>query len=402
MNDWLHDVFHDRPWWMNTVMVFCAYMTFVYMPWDIFIKPVAEDKEVWFGVLFAGASAKLLAIPHWIVYAAGLYGFRRNRPWMIFAAPLYVAQVAIGMFVWPILFYGSLLGFVLGVIAAVPFIALTLAFWNARDVFEPAKGTLSERYGAWAIVTGASAGIGAAFAKACAGEGLNCVLVARRTEQLETLAEALRSEYAVETRVLSIDLCEPGAANRLAAATTDLELGVLINNAGFGSQGRFEQLEVTRLEEMIQLNCTVPMSLTHQVLPGMRERGRGAIVVVGSAAGHQPLPLHGVYSATKAFDLFFGESLWAELRGSGIDVLVVEPGSVETEFQSVSGQIAHSGARPQEVVAATLAALGRQPSVIVGWGNWLRANFATRLATRPLVAYISRQVMESRTPVERR
>lgn len=402
MSDWLREVFRGRPGWMNAVMVFCAYMTFVYMPFDVFVKPVARDGEVWFGVLFTGAAAKWLALPHWVVYAGGLYGFRRMRPWMALAAPAYTAQVAFGMFLWPLLHYGSLTGLVLGLIAVIPFAVLTVAFWNARDAFVAEREPLSARYGGWAVVTGASAGIGAAFARACAREGLSVVLVARRRDRLEALAQEIEARHGVETRVVDLDLASSDAAARLAEAVADLDVGLLVNNAGFGLQGRFDTLELDRLEAMVQVNCSVPMALTHRLLPALIARGRGGVIIVGSAAGRQPLPLHGVYSATKAFDLFFAESLAVELAERSVDVLVVEPGTVETEFQQVSGQLEHAGASPDDVVETAFDALGRQASVIVGWKNWLRAAFATRVGTRPLVAHVGRHVMEAHTPADRR
>ncbi|MFP6640186.1 MAG: hypothetical protein VCC04_08075, partial [Myxococcota bacterium] len=135
MSEWFRDIFRDRPWWMNVVMVFSAWMAFIYMPWDIFIKPAAQGQEVWFGLMFTGGWAKVMAIPHWFVYGAAVYGFRRRRSWMGIAAPLYTAQVAIGMFLWPILLYGSLMGWVMGLIAAAPFALLTLVFFNAREHF---------------------------------------------------------------------------------------------------------------------------------------------------------------------------------------------------------------------------------------------------------------------------
>jgi short-subunit dehydrogenase len=142
--------------------------------------------------------------------------------------------------------------------------------------------------------------------------------------------------------------------------------------------------------------------LTSRLLPGMRARRRGAVILTGSVAGRQPLPLHGVYSATKAFDLLLGESLFVEMRAEGVDVLVLEPGSTTTEFQQVAGEIQHPGESADEVVATALDALGRQPSVVSGWWNWIRANAASRLGPRPLVAYVARHVMEVQTPAEMR
>ena len=129
----------------------------------------------------------------------------------------------------------------------------------------------------------------------------------------------------------------------------------------------------------------------------MQARGRGAIIVVSSTAGHQPVPFNAVYGATKAFDLQFGEALWAELQGSGVDVLVLQPGPTATEFQAVAGETPHEGEPPAQVVGIALNALGHQPSVISGWFNWLRAN-AIRLAPRSIVALLAGRVMAQWTP----
>ena len=106
MISWLSTVFAGRPGWMNALMAFCAYMSFVYVPWDLFVKPVAQDQEVWFGILFTGWSAKVMAVPHWLVYGAGAYGFYHMRPWMWPWASLYVGQIAFAMLVWSLV-YGS-------------------------------------------------------------------------------------------------------------------------------------------------------------------------------------------------------------------------------------------------------------------------------------------------------
>jgi short-subunit dehydrogenase len=144
------------------------------------------------------------------------------------------------------------------------------------------------------------------------------------------------------------------------------------------------------------------MLLTHELLPGMRARGRGAIVITGSVAGRQGLPLHGVYSATKAFDLMFGESLAVELEDHGIDVLVLEPGSTETEFQQVARETPHPGETAAEVVAVAMDALGRHHTVISGWFNWLRTNAAQRLAPRRLVTSAAEEIIRAQTPDELR
>ena len=158
---------------------------------------------------------------------------------------------------------------------------------------------------------------------------------------------------------------------------SDLPIAVLVNNAGFGGAGRFDKLQAERLRGMVPLNCVAPMLLTRRSSRACSERGRGAVIFTGSVAGRQPLPLHGVYAATKAFDQLLGEALFVELRDTGIDVLVVEPGSTETEFHGVADEPPHPGESPEAVVDMALDALGRQPSVVSGWCNWLRANAAS-------------------------
>lgn len=398
MSDWLRHIFEGRPWWMNVLLAFCAYMTFFYMPWDIFWKPVAEDKEVWFGVLFSGWGAKLLAVPHWFVYGAATYGFRRMRPWMRTWGAAYIAQISFGMLVWNISQLGGLTGVVVGVITAAPFAGLAFVFWNAQEHFCGERAPLRERYGEWGLVTGASAGIGAEFARRMAHDGMSLVLVARREERLRELADQIEKHHSVATRVVAVDLAAPDGADRVAEAVSDLEISVLVNNAGFGYAGRFDKLDLDRLRAQVQLNCVTPTVLTHRLLPGMRERRRGAVIFTGSVAGRQPLPLHGVYSASKAYDLFLGESLWVELRGEGIDVLVLEPGSTETEFQEVAGEVEHPGESAADVVEVALDALGHQPSVVSGWWNWLRTNLAARLLPRDLVVSLAKDVIERQTP----
>jgi short-subunit dehydrogenase len=402
MKTWLRSLFEGRPWWMNALMLFCAYMAFVYVPWDLFAKPVAEDAEVWFGIMLTGWAAKAAEPLHWAVYAAGAYGFYRMRPWMWPWAAIYVAQIALSMLVWNVLYHGGLQGWISGAVSLAVFAGLAAVLWRARALFGARRSSMRERYGEWALITGASAGIGAEFARALAAEGLSCVLSARREERLKALASEIERDHGVATRVVPADLADPAGVDALAEAVGGLEIAVLVNNAGFGYAGRFEKQDTERLRAMVQLNCAAPVVLTGRVLPGMRERGRGALIITGSVAGRQPLPLHGVYSATKAFDLLFGEALWVELRGQGIDVLVLEPGTTETEFQELAGEVPHPGEPPGDVVRVALEALGRQPFVVCGWRNWLRANAAARLLPRPLVAHIARPLVAARTREEMR
>jgi len=387
---------------MNVALVFCAYMTFVYVPWDFFAKPIAQDEEVWFGVLFRGGAAKLLEIPHWFVYAALTYGLRRMRPWTGAFGSLYSAQIAFGMFVWNFAEHeGVLLPLFLGVVGAVPFALLAVAFWTSTAFHAP-RPSLRERYGDWALVTGASAGIGLEFARALAREGVNVALAARREERLREVAGELERRFGVETRVVAVDLASSDGAERLAQAVAPLEVAILVNNAGFGYSGRLDAQDPRRVRELVQTNCTAPAVLASLLLPAMRARGRGAIVFTGSVAGRQPLPLHAAYSASKSFDNLLGEALYIETRGTGVDVLVLEPGSTASEFHDVAGELPHEGEPADRVVAVALEALGRQPSVISGWRNYLRATLPPRLLTRTQLLYLARDVMRKQTPEELR
>ena len=402
MASWLRGHLARRPAWMNALLAFSIFMAAVYVPWDFLVKPVARDAEVWLGFALHGWAAKATEPLHWAIYAAGAYGFWRMRRWMWPWASLYTAQVAIGMLVWSVNVRGGAVGWLGGLLAALPFAGLAVALWRARESFGRRPRGLRERYGEWALVTGASAGIGGELARALAAEGLSLVLVARREERLHALATELERDHGVATRVVAADLASPEGAPRVLDAVADLEIALLVNNAGVGYAGRFDRQETRRLCEMVQLNCATPVLLTSRLLPPMRERGRGAVIFTGSVSGRQPLPLHALYSASKAFDLFLGEALWAELQGSGVDVLVLEPGSTETEFQQVAEEIPHPGADAREVARAALDALGRQPSVIPGWFDWLRANAAQRLGPRAVVALLAKRVMETQTPPEMR
>src|SRR5579864_1778957 len=193
-------------------------------------------------------------------------------------------------------------------------------------------------YGDWALVTGASAGIGVAFAQRLATEGINVVLVARRGDRLEQLAETLGRSHHVQTRVVPEDLEPEGAIERIAQRVADLEIGILINNAGFSTVGRFDRVPREKILGMVRVNCVAVAGLAHAFLPGMVARRRGAIIIVSSAAAYQPLGFAATYGATKAFDLMLAEALWAENRGTGVDVLALSPGPVDTEFQTVAGE----------------------------------------------------------------
>lgn len=392
MKIWLQAQLARRPWWMNVLMLWCAFLAFAYVPWDFFCKPVSADEEAWLGFIVRGWAAKATEPVHWAIYLAGTYGFWRMRSWMWPWAAIYALLLAIGFLVWEIVYRGGLMGWTAGLGAFVPCGWCVYALWTAQDRFGDRKRPLRERYGEWALITGASAGIGAAFARALAHEGFSCVLVARREERLRALAEELGRKHPVATRIVTADLSTTEGVDTLLDAVRDLLIDVLVNNAGIGAAGRLDKQDDKRLAEMVRLNCIAPVLLTRRLLPAMISRGRGAVILTGSVAGAQPVPYHGVYSATKSFARFFGESLWAELLGTGVDVLVLEPGTTDTEFRTLAGETPRRGMPPERVVAAALEALGHQPTVIPGWLNWLQAN-AGRFLPRSLLALLAGRVM---------
>ncbi len=184
-----------------------------------------------------------------------------------------------------------------------------------------------------ALVTGASSGIGAEFAKQLSAGGYEVIMVARRAERMQELA----SQLPGPAHVVACDLAND--ARSLPAKVAALELGVdlLVNNAGVGAKGRFAESDLARDAEEVRLNCEAPVVLTRAFLPAMIERRRGGVITVASTAGFQPIPYEATYSASKAFARTFSDALSAELRGSGVRVLCVNPGPVPTEFQDVAG-----------------------------------------------------------------
>jgi uncharacterized protein len=190
-----------------------------------------------------------------------------------------------------------------------------------------------------ALVTGASSGIGAAIATSLAKRGHALTLVARREDRLTELASELHEDYGVRAGVVACDLADPAERDRLATKVTelDLEVEVLVNNAGFGSAGDFVDADRERQVEMVRVNCETVVDLSGRYLPAMAQRGRGAVINVASMAAFQPLPKNATYAATKAFVLSFTEALHHELKGAGVTASAVCPGPVRTEFMDAAG-----------------------------------------------------------------
>lgn len=249
---------------------------------------------------------------------------------------------------------------------------------------DPEAGTpFRDRYGRWALVAGASEGLGAAFAECLAERGMDLVLIARRESLLDDLAGRLRDGYGVEVRPVAMDLASPDLAAALAAATADLDLGVLVYNAAFVPVGRFVDADGDALERAVDVNVRAPVVMLHTLLPGLERRGRGAVILMSSLAGLQGTPRVAAYAATKAFNAILGEGLWQELREQGVDVVACCAGAVETPGYLRSGKGRVPGMLDPEAVARrTLDALGKGPRFVPGLVNRLVAVLLTRLLPR--------------------
>lgn len=194
-----------------------------------------------------------------------------------------------------------------------------------------------DRYGPVAVVTGASSGIGEAFAEELAARGLDLVLAARRRERLEALAERLAAAHGVSAQVLEVDLAQADAPQRILQATAGQDVGLVVSNAGFGLKGEHAANDPQAMSDMLMVNCHVPMQLAHGYIPRLRRRGRGGIVFTSSIEALMGCPYSGAYSATKALVNALGEALWAELQPEGIDVLTLCPGATESEAAGKQG-----------------------------------------------------------------
>ncbi|MCX8032563.1 MAG: SDR family NAD(P)-dependent oxidoreductase [Thermoleophilia bacterium] len=239
---------------------------------------------------------------------------------------------------------------------------------------------LAERYGHWALVAGASEGLGAAYARALAAEKLNLILAARRRSMLENLAAELGARFGVHTRVCAGDLAAPEFLAELVSVCADLELGVIVYNAAHSPVGEFLSLDVADVERIGAVNVLAPSLLLRQLVPGMLARGRGAVVLMSSVAGNQGSPNIAMYAATKAFNRVLAEGLWQEWKGRGIDVVACCAGAVRTPgyAETASGD-APGTLDPDEVARQTLARLGRGPVVIPGFVNQAASFLMTRL-----------------------
>lgn len=251
-----------------------------------------------------------------------------------------------------------------------------------------------------ALVTGASTGIGRAFAEQLAAIGYDVVLVARSRDRLDQLAHDLAAAHGIVAQALPADLTDPLELRLVEGVIVDGDLDLLVNNAGFGTVGAFAEADLEEEERQLRLNVLALMRLSHAALPGMKARQRGAIVNVSSLMAFQAAPFNATYAATKAFVSSFSEALHEEVRDSGVTVQVVCPGLTRTEFQErahmdVSSLPDMLWMAPETVVEASLAALRRGDAVCIpGLSNRAMASLSSSLPrswTRRLVAFAAKR-----------
>jgi uncharacterized protein len=256
--------------------------------------------------------------------------------------------------------------------------------------------TFAAKYGPWALVVGASDGLGAAFAAGLAERGVNVVLLARRQAVLDQVAAEIKSRTSAQTRTLTVDLAEPGAASAIAAATSDLEIGFLVYCAGADPNFKpFLASPIEAAEAMVQRNCMVLMQLCHHFAPAMVQRGSGGIVIFGSGAGLAGGPNMVAYGASKAFDMVFAEALWAELHDKGVDVLGLILGKTNTPAErqleytrgliSSPDEVPVGAAAVEDVIAEAFENLASGPTLMVGDAMRAAAQFLASLTRNQAV-----------------
>ena len=252
---------------------------------------------------------------------------------------------------------------------------------------------LKEKYGPWALVAGASEGLGAAFSRRLAAEGMNLVLVARRLAPLQALADELKAAFPIEVECISMDLAGLNAASELNAALEKQEINLMVYNAAIPYIGRFEENDLAHHQQIAQANMVTPMLLSQLLGTKMLQKGKGAIVLMASLAGFQGSGFLTAYASSKAFDMVLGESLWYEWKDRGVDVLAccagatATPNYINTQPEKISF-FAPKVQQPEEVVTECFAYLGKGPSRLTGRGNRIASFFMRKFMSRKMAVNI--------------
>jgi short-subunit dehydrogenase len=263
---------------------------------------------------------------------------------------------------------------------------------------------LQERYGDWALVTGASSGIGSVFAQRLAASGLNLVIAARRIGLLDDLSRQLTRDHGVRIRCLQLDLSQDDCLKSIVEVCSDIEIGMVVNNAGSGVPNSFSQSDFEIEKGLIRLNCISPAEITRHFLPGMLARRKGAILLVSSLMGFQGVPYMANYSATKGYLLNFGEALHHECRDHGVDVLVLAPGATETPGKYLHpvdySKLPITWMSAEKVVDMALKNIGKKVFVIPGVRNHLTTCVSGGLWSRGLVQGVMKRLARIALPLK--
>lgn len=258
-----------------------------------------------------------------------------------------------------------------------------------------------ETYGPWALISGASDGIGREMARRLAEAGLNLVLVARRQGALDEIAVDLTARHGIETRVIAADLALGEAATVVAAATADLDVGLLVAAAGFGTSGRFLDSDLEQELAMVDVNCRAVVALCHHFGRRFAARGRGGLVLMSSVVAFQGVPNAANYAATKAYVQSLAEGLHVELAPLGVDVVASAPGPVDSGFAARAGMRMGLALTPKDVAQATLEALGGRTTVRPGWLSKLLAGALAPLPRSRRVQMMGRVMAGMTAPGDR-
>ncbi len=257
---------------------------------------------------------------------------------------------------------------------------------------------LTERYGNWALVTGSSSGIGSEFARLLAAEGFNLVVAARRQHRLDELANQLTATYGIEVRSVSVDLTSPDHLDVISKATSDIEIGLTVLNAGAATPGAFLKQPLDDRTRNIRLNIVAPVELAYHYGEEMARREAGGIIFVASMVGFTGSPYMASYAAAKSYILNFGQALGEELKVNNVDVLVLSPGATRTamaEHDDVDmGGLPMPWMDAETVARIGLASIGKKPSVITGKRNKLMVFMMTRLMPRRMSYKMFGQMMK--------
>jgi short-subunit dehydrogenase len=268
------------------------------------------------------------------------------------------------------------------------------------------KTGFKEKYGPWALITGGAMGLGAEFARQCAERGLNCVIVDKAGDVLENTAADIREKFQVSVEALHIDISKKDFLNEIIKKTSKLDIGMLVNNAGLTPVGAFLSFDSEFLENQLDVNVRAPLLLSRYFIPVLQKRKSGGMIFVSSGSANAGVPYSANYAGTKAWNLIFAESLWYELKKSGIDVIALMPGPTESPGWYANLPEPDSPLKPMSVektIRETLDSIGKKPSLSAGITNKIGTAFM-RLAPRALgikiVAFTMEKTFKKKTGIK--